>query len=160
MYYVQAENRYITAGEPFTLGFGESAIQYPPNWLDCASAAELSAAGIYAVQDVGAPANDLFYVVTTELQGAKRVYINTPRNVQQVRTVLLEQIRQRIASLLSPTDYKFTRLAETGKTVDQATLDYRAAVRAAYAANESLINAATTTDQLAAIQFTWPVQGA
>jgi uncharacterized protein YpmS len=53
--------------------------------------------------------------------------------------MLTSQTKATAFSLLSPTDYKLIRKAETGEAVDEATTTKRAAIRAAATANEETI---------------------
>lgn len=129
----------------FTVGEGDEAIQYPANWLRLASPEERAAIGITEVADPEAY-DDRFYWG-----------VGNPKDFAQVRDMLHSQLSATAYSMLQPTDYKLVRKVETGEDVDQATLDERTAIRAAYASNIALIAAATTTAELAAIQFSWPV---
>jgi hypothetical protein len=136
-------------GQPLALDtpFTHNEIQYPANWLRLASLEEKHALGITEVDDP-VHYDDRFYWG-----------VGNPKDLDQCKDVLTAQIKQCAFGTLSVTDYKFTRMAETGEAVDQDTLDYRAAVRQACADNLALIASATTVDELAAVQFTWPTEG-
>jgi hypothetical protein len=131
----------------FTVGEGDEAIQYPANWLRLASQEERAAIGITEVSDPEAY-DDRFYWG-----------VGNPKDFAQVKTMLQSQIAAAAYSLLSPTDYKLVRKVETGEDVDAETLTKRTAIRTAYTSNAALIEAATTVDQLAALQFDWPTEG-
>lgn len=118
--------------------------QYPANWLRNASLAEKVAIGISEVADP-APYDDRFYWG-----------VNNPKDVDMVKEMLSDQVKATAYSLLSPTDYKLVRKVETGEDVDTSTLTFRTAVRTAYADNSALVQACTTTAELAALTFTWP----
>ena len=124
--------------------FTHDGIQYPANWLRLASPEERSAIGITEVSDP-LPYDDRFFWGP-----------GNPKNVEDMRVMLLAQIRATASSLLAPTDYKLVRKVETGDDIDQETLDVRSAIRAAYASNKAAVFAATSTQELAAIQFNWP----
>jgi len=128
---------------PFTTPDGT---QYPANWLRLASAGEKAAIGIEEVNDPE-PYDDRFYWGP-----------GNPKDLEMVRSMLASQIKATSYSLLAPTDYKLVRKVETGEDVDQATLTYRTAVRAAHTANQALIENATSVEQLAALQLTWPTE--
>jgi hypothetical protein len=131
---------------PFTVGDGDEAIQYPANWLRLASPEERAAIGITEVADPE-PYDDRFYWG-----------VGNPKDFTQVRDMLHSQISATAYSMLQPTDYKLVRKVETGEDVDQTTLDKRTAIRAAFTANAALIEACTTTEELAAITFDWPTE--
>lgn len=141
---------FMLNGQPLPLDtpFTHDEIQYPANWLRLATSDEKTAIGITEVADA-ATYDDRFYWG-----------VGNPKDVAVVKAMLMSQTKATAFSLLSPTDYKLIRKAETGEAVDEATTAHRAAVRTAAAANEALITAATTVDQLAALQFTWPTEGA
>jgi hypothetical protein len=134
----------IALDTAFTVGEGDEAIQYPANWLRLASTEDRAAIGITEVADPEIY-DDRFYWG-----------VGNPKDFAMVRDMLHSQLTAIAYSLLSPTDYKLVRKVETGQDVDQETLDKRSAIRSAFTANSALIEAATTTEELAAIQFTWP----
>jgi len=139
---------FMLDGRPLSLDvpFGHNEIQYPANWLRLATPEERAALGITEVEDP-AQFDSRFYWAA-----------NIPKDLDTVKATLMMQIKVTAYSMLSPTDYKIVRQVETNEACDQDTLDARQAVRVAYAANKVLIEAATTVDQLAAIQFTWPTE--
>jgi hypothetical protein len=129
---------------PFTIGEGDAAIQYPANFLRLSTAEEKDALGI-----VEQPEPENY---------DQRFYwgVGNPKDLTQVKTQLTAQIKATAFAMLSPTDYKITRKAETGEAVDSATLQKRAAIRTACESNLTAVNAASSVDVLAALQFTWP----
>lgn len=133
--------RPIRQDAPFTDANGT---QYPGNWLRFASSDEKAAIGIEWINDPE-PYDDRFYWSAGQ-----------PKDLEMVRSVLLAQIKTTSYNLLVSTDYKITRMAETGQAVDQETLDARAAIRSAYQSNKAAIEAATTVEELAALQLAWP----
>ncbi len=149
MFYRQQSNQYINEGQAFTV----DGVQYPANWLNLSTPADKTALGLEEVVAVGTRGDDRFYWVAENLEGATLTYTNTPKDIDGVRETLVAQVKQTAFTLLLPTDYKFTRKQETGQEVDQATLDARAEIRAASAANITAIEAALTVDELAAILY-------
>lgn len=163
---------------PFTIGEGDTAVQYPANFLRLASAEEKAAVGITEVADP-VPHDDRFYwapgvpkalddVLATKEDGSPlmvQVYdaatqsmVDTDKQVVQVglKSQMIAQVKQTAGSLLAATDWKVTRAAEGVKAVDADTLAARAAIRAASDANEAAITACTTVEALAALQLNWP----
>jgi hypothetical protein len=127
--------------------FTHNEIQYPANWLRLSTPEERAEIGITEI-DEPESYDDRFYWG-----------VGNPKDVEMVRSMLSAQIKRTSYNMLSPTDYKLIRKVETDEAADQATLDLRAAIRAAYADNAAMIAAATTTAELASIQFTWPSEG-
>lgn len=124
--------------------FTHNDIQYPANWLRMTTLAEKEAIGITEVADPIAY-DDRYY------WGA-----DNPKDLDQCKANLIAQIKQTAGSMLSPTDWKIIRAAETGTSLDAATLTARAAIRTSSNVNEAAVAACATVDELAALQLTWP----
>ena len=121
-----------------------NGVQYPANWLRLASSIEKAAIGITEVADPESY-DDRFYWG-----------VGNPKDLDQCKANLISQVKATAASLLAPSDWKVIRATETGIILETAVKDARAAIRTASNANEAAINACTSVDQLAALQFTWP----
>ena len=137
---------FLLNGNPLGIdvSFTVNGIQYPANWLRLASSEEKSAIGITEVADPE-PYDDRFYWG-----------VGNPKDLDQCKTNLISQVKTTAASLLYPTDWKVIRATETGIILETAVKEARAAIRTASNTHEAAINACTTVDQLAALQFTWP----
>jgi hypothetical protein len=131
----------LPQGTPFKDAEGN---QYPQNWLNLSTAEEKAAIGITEVAD---PAiyDDRFYWDA-----------NTPKNIEQSKALLVSQNKATAGSLLSQTDWKIIRAAETGVVASAEVLTERAAIRTASNDNETAINACTSVDELAILQLTFP----
>lgn len=137
-------NKPLALDAPFTVGEGDAAIQYPANWLRLSSSEDKAALGITEVS-AQEPYDERFYWSA-----------GNPKDFAQVRDTMHSHIIATAHALLQPTDYKLIRKVETGQDIDEATLNKRTAIRIAFADNAALIETAKTTDELAALQFTWP----
>lgn len=122
----------------------EDGTQHPANWLRLASPAERAAIGITEVADPERY-DDRFYWG-----------VGNPKDIDMLKAMLVSQVKQTAGSLLTPTDWKIIRAAETGSVVAADVLAARAAIRTASNANETAINDCTTVDALAVLQFNWP----
>lgn len=129
---------------PVGVAFTHNDIQYPANWLQLSTAEEKSAIGITEVADLPT-FDDRFYWSA-----------GNPKDLDVIKANLVSQVKATAASLLSPTDWKVVRFAETATAIDTATSEYRTAVRAASNANETAINACVTTFEIESLQLTWP----
>lgn len=138
------DDKPLALDVPFT----HNEIQYPANWLRLASPEERAAIGVTEVADPERY-DDRFYWGP-----------GVPKDIDQLKKVMLSQVKATAASLLAPTDWKITRAAEGIKPCDADTLTARAAIRVASDANEALVTACTTVDELAVVQFTWPANEA
>ena len=139
----QLNGKPLALDVPFTTADGT---QYPANWLRLASPEERAAIGITEVADP-VPHDDRFFWAP-----------GVPKDLDQLKSQMVGQVKSIAGSLLAPTDWKITRAAEGVKACDQDTLDARAAIRAASDSNEAAVLACATVDELAALQFTWPSQ--
>lgn len=103
--------------------------------------------------------DDKFYYVTEQVDAP--YVVNTPKNLVDLKKTLVATLKSTAGSLLSQSDWKVIRASEGGSVVDQATLDYRVAVRRASNVMEALVNNCNTVDELAALNLNqWPTQGA
>jgi hypothetical protein len=134
------DNKPLALDVPFT----HNEIQYPANWLRLTSLLEKEAIGITEVAEPEVY-DDRFYWGP-----------GNPKDLTTLKAQMIGQVKTTAGTLLAPTDWKVVRAAEGVKACDQETLDARAAIRAASNANEALVTACTTVDELAAVQFTWP----
>lgn len=139
---------FLLDGKPLGVDapFTHNDTQYPANWLRLASAEEKASIGISEVPDPQ-PYDDRFYWGP-----------NNPKDLDQLKTTLVAQVKATAGSLISQSDWKVTRLVETSIPVDEDTLAYRAAVREKSNELEASINAVSSVPALEAIEFSWPVQ--
>jgi len=147
---------FLLNGSPLQVdvAFSYNGISYPSNWLRLSTPEEKAALGITEIADQVRP-DDRYYWVSQNSDGS---FTATPKAFEDVRNIRLTEIRQTAYSLLQPTDYKLIRHVETGEAIDTDTTAKRNAIRSAFSANEALITAALTVDDLAALQFTWPTK--
>lgn len=134
------DNKPLAIDVPFT----HNEIQYPANWLRLTTLEEKQAIGITEVAEPEVY-DDRFYWGP-----------GNPKDLAQLKIQMVGQVKTTAGTLLAPTDWKVIRASEGVKACDQATLDARAAIRAASNSNEALVTACATVDELAAVQFTWP----
>lgn len=139
---------FLLDGKPLAVDtpFTANDIQYPANWLRLASAEEKASIGITEVPDPQ-PYDDRFYWGP-----------GIPKDLGQLKSTLISQVKSTAGSLLSKSDWKITRMIETSIPVDEDTLAYRTAVREKSNELEATINAASSVPALEAIEFSWPIQ--
>ena len=133
----------LPQGTPFKDANGT---QYPANWLNLSTLEEKTAIGITEVADQ-VRADDRFY-----WDGD----VTNPKDIDKVKAMLVSQSKSIAGSLLSQTDWKIIRAAETGVAASTEVLAERAAIRTASNDNETAINACTTVDELAVLQLVFP----
>ena len=101
MFYATKQNKYIVEGTAFEL----DGVQYPAVWLNQATPEQKAAIGLQEVVNTNSPADDRFYWVSENLDGAKRTYTNTPKDLDTLKETCVQQIKNTVYTLLQPTDY-------------------------------------------------------
>jgi hypothetical protein len=133
----------LQQGTPFKDAEGN---QYPQNWLNLSTAEEKAAIGITEVADP-VRADDRFW-----WNGD----VTNPKDIDQVKAMLVSQVKTTAGSMLAQSDWKVIRASEGVKPVDAQTLAWRESIRTASNNNETAINACTTVDELAVLQLPFP----
>lgn len=150
---------------PFTVGEGDEAIQYPANWLRLSTAEEKAAIGVTEASDP-VPYDDRFYWGPNNPKQLDDLYEEQivegdPTQVLVSRGLkynTIQQIKETAGKLLAPTDWMVLRQLFKGIGMASHYENYRDAVVAASNTFETQVNACTSVDELAALQFTWPNQ--
>lgn len=174
-------SKVIPLDTPFTIGEGDSLIQYPANFLRLSTEQEKAALGIkweadpvrasdvfYWNGDINNPkaledkeevdqdGNPLYVKVLGVVDGKPAMVDSTERLVTKgLKSQFIAQVKAKAGSLLNATDWKVVRAAEGGKALDDATKAERIAIRTKSDDFEAQIKACTTVEQLAALQFNW-----
>lgn len=133
--------------------FTHNGISYPANWLRLSTAKEKKELGITEITPQPRP-DDRFYWVADNGDGT---YTTTPKPVDLIQTMLINQINQYAYSALLKTDWMVVRKAETGTEIPAEISEYRADLRAAFDENESAILSCTSVTQLESLEFNWPL---
>lgn len=154
MFYSQQYNQYIVEGTPFVLG----DIQYPANWLNLSSPEEKAEAGLVEVVATNSPANQAYYWVSEELNGAELTYINTPKDLVDVKTNATAQVNNTAYSLLFPTDWMVVKATETSTKVAPSWNTWRQSIRDVASSTIAGIEGAQDVDAVAATMenVVWP----
>lgn len=139
----------LQPGQPFTVGEGDEAIQYPsPNAL---TDDDRHLLGITEVPDPVRPDDRYHWVADT----ADGDFIAAPKELAPLKATAVAQVKDIARLMLTQTDWKVLRSLE-GTPLDAPTEALRNSIRAASNTFEASINACTTVEQLAALTFTWP----
>jgi hypothetical protein len=101
MYYHQETNRYIAEGQQFEL----NGIEYSAMWLFQISADQIAEMGLVPVVYEGQNKDTRLYLNGIEYDGATIKTINTPLDLEQVKTTLTSQLKREAYEILQPTDY-------------------------------------------------------
>lgn len=153
MFYNAEHNQYVTEGTAFTLG----DIAYPANWLNNATADEKAAAGLVEVTVVGAPGDDRYYWVSETLDGPVLTYVNTPKDLDALKTQQIDTVNRSAYSLLFASDWMVVREAEGGTPMADDWKAYRASVRSTANAARAAIESASDVDALISVcHVEWP----
>ena len=139
MFYSSTDGQYIYDGQQFTIG----GITYPSNWLNNSTAEEKAAIGLEEVVATNAPADQTYYWVTPEYNGASLTYVNTPKDLTSVKTNAINTVNNTAYSLLLPSDWMVVKAVETSTTVPNAWNTWRASIRTTATSTVSAIEAAS-----------------
>ena len=153
MFYSTTDGQYISEGQAFTI----NGVQYPQNWLNLSTPEEKAQIGLEEVIATNQPANDQYYWVSTELNGASLTYINTPKDLNQCKVNAVSQIRSTAYSLLFPTDWMVVKAFETSTPIDPNWNTWRQSIRDTAQTYITTVEACTTIDELANLpSIQWP----
>lgn len=147
MFYSTTTQQYIQEGTPFEI----NGVQYPANWLNLSTPEEKAAIGLEEVIATNQPADQNYYWVSQELNGASLTYVNTPKDLAECKTNATNQVNSSAYSILLPSDWMVVKAIETGGTVAPAWNTWRQTIRTEAADAVKVINACTTVEQLAAL---------
>lgn len=147
MWYSTTDGQYIQEGTQFTIG----GITYASNWLNLSTPEQKSAIGLEEVIATNSPANDVYYWVSTELNGPSLTYINTPKNLTDVKSNALSQVNNTAYSLLFPSDWMVVKSVETSTPINPDWNTWRASIRATADSTRTAVTAAQNVDAVATI---------
>jgi RNA processing factor Prp31 len=156
MYYRKESNQYILGNQPFVI----DGTQYPANWLAGASDADKEVMGVEEVKKVGFEANREYYWVAEQLNGAEITYINTPKDLDEVKSKAIKDVNRTAYGELSQTDWMVIRTIETQKALPEDVATYREAVRSNAAILTAAIELAEDVDKVAELiaNQNWPAK--
>ena len=138
MFYSSTDGQYIQEGQSFVIG----GISYPAQWLNQSTAEQKSAIGLEEVIATNSPASDVYYWVSTDLNGPVLTYVNTPKDLTDVKTNAIAQTNNTAYTLLFPTDWMVVKAFETSTKVPTSWNTWRAEVRTTATNVVSMIEAA------------------
>jgi hypothetical protein len=175
-------NKTIQLDTPFTIGEGDSLIQYPANFLRLSTEEEKSALGItweadpvrasdvfYWNGDINNPkaledkeesdenGNPLYVKVLGVVDGEPAMVDSDKRLVTKgLKSNFIAQIKTTAGSILAQTDWMVIRKAERNVDIPSSVATYRASVVAKATELEASITAVTTVEQLIALDMSFP----
>jgi hypothetical protein len=152
MFYSTTTNTYIQEGTAFEI----NGIQYPQNWLNLSTPQEKAEIGLEEVIATNSPANQQYYWVSQELNGATLTYINNPKDLDTCKTNAVSQLRTTAYTMLLPTDWMVVKSVETSTPIPTDWNTWRASVRTICKNAITAVNACTNVDELAQLTVTWP----
>lgn len=154
MYYREKSAQYVIAGQPFSI----EGISYPSNWVNLSSESDKMRLGLVEVKQVNEPGDKRYYWVAEHLEGAELRYVNTPRDLGELKTRSLGDVNKTVGNLLSASDWRVTKSLELNEPMDPIWKTWRDSVRAyGYATKES-INNVNSIDELKEVltNIKWP----
>jgi hypothetical protein len=152
MFYSTTTNTYIQEGTAFEI----NGVQYPQNWLNLSTPQEKAEIGLEEVIATNSPANQQYYWVSQELNGASLTYINNPKDLDTCKTNAVSQLRNTAYTMLLPTDWMVVKSVETSTPIPSDWNTWRASIRTTCENAITAVNACTNVDELAQLSVTWP----
>ena len=153
MFYSTTDGQYIQEGTQFTI----DGVEYPSNWLNLSTPEEKAAIGLEEVIATNNPANDQYYWVSTELNEATLTYVNTPKDLDTVKSNSIAQINQTAYSILLPSDWMVVKSVETGTPVATEWNTWRQSIRTTADTTRTAIADAVDVEEVQTIMgnITW-----
>lgn len=140
--------------------FEHNGVVYPANWLQMAPLVEKKALGIIELKEQQRP-DDRFYFVSDEHFLLNGSYYKKPKELGQLKTQFINEIRDTANKLLQSTDWMIIRKIETGKEVPTDVSQFRSDVREYVISLQQNIENAQSVEELKDIIDTqysdWPV---
>lgn len=154
MFYSTADGQYIQEGQAFTI----EGNQYASNWLNLSTPEEKSEIGLEEVIATNSPKSDVYYWVSSTLDKATLTYVNTPKNLTDVKSNALSTINNTAYTILQPSDWMVVKATETSTPINPDWNTYRASVRATADQTRTAVTAAQDVDAVATIMgaIAWP----
>jgi len=154
MFYRKETDEHIVEGTTFTI----NGVKYPANWLNLSTAEDKAKLGLEEVIIVNQPANREYYWVTETLNKAELSYINTPKDLVEIKNSAKMRVKQEAFNVLKPSDWMVWRAFERGVPMDTAWKEWRESIRARETDLTHEIELAPHVDAVATIVATinWP----
>ena len=154
MWYSTTDGQYIYAGNQFTI----DGVEYPSNWLNLSTEEQKAEIGLEEVIATNQPASDVYYWVSTELDKASLTYVNTPKDLDTVKSNSVSQINQTAYSILLPSDWMVVKSVETGTQVPAEWNTWRESIRTTADTSRTAVASAVDVDEVQTIMgsITWP----
>jgi hypothetical protein len=178
-------NKTIQLDTPFTIGEGNSLIQYPANFLRLSTEEEKSALGIIweadpvrasdvfywdgninnpkALEDkeeVDENGNPMYVKVLDKTDPQNPVMVDSTERLvtKGLKSNFISQVKTAAGSILAQTDWMVIRKAERNVDIPSSVATYRASVVAKATELETAISAVTTVEQLASLDLSFPTE--
>ena len=153
MFYSTTNGQYIQEGTQFTI----DGVEYPSNWLNLSTPEEKAEIGLEEVIATNSPASDVYYWVSTELNEASLTYINTPKDLDTVKSNAVSQINQTAYSILLPSDWMVVKSVETNTPMSTDWNTWRQSIRTTADTARTAVATATDVEAVQTIMssITW-----
>jgi hypothetical protein len=152
MFYCVQTQQYIQEGTAFEI----NGVQYPQNWLNLSTPEEKAEVGLEEVIATNQPANQTYYWVSQELNGASLTYVNIPKDLDTCKTNTISQLRNTAYTILLPTDWMVVKSFETTTPIAPDWNAWRQSIRTTCENAITAVNACNNVDELAQLSVVWP----
>lgn len=154
MFYCTTTGQYINEGTQFEI----DGVTYPPQWLNQSTPEQKAALGLEEVVATNQPYNPVYYWTGETLDGATLTYTGTPKDLTEVKTNAIAQVRSTAYSILFPTDWMVVKAMETSTQMPADWNAWRASVRTTADEAITAIEGAEDVDAVADVManIAWP----
>lgn len=147
---------------PVDAAFAHNDIQYPANWLRLSTWEEKQAIGITEEPDPERYDDRFYWGPGNPKQLEDEIFTSedgeTTWTQRGLKYNVVQQIKATAHNLLAPTDWAVLRQLLKNVGMSAHIENFRNAVVDASNQFETQVNACTTVEELAALQFNWPSQ--
>ncbi len=154
MYYREKSAQYVIAGQPFSI----EGISYPSNWVNLSSESDKMRLELVEVKRINQPADKRYYWVAEILEGAELRYVNTPKDLDELKSKSIDDINKTVNSLLVSSDWRVIKSLETEIPMELKWKSWRDTVRAFADTKKVLVNNSNSLEEFKdiLINIKWP----
>lgn len=101
MFWYKKSDQYINEGCQFDI----DGVTYPSNWLNQSTPEQKAELGLVEVKVVGEQKDGKYYWTSSVLKDGVETWINTAKDLDQVKSNAVAEVKQATFTVLQPTDY-------------------------------------------------------
>lgn len=138
--------------------FEYNGINYPANWLQCATDEEKQQLNIFSIIENSRP-SDLFYtnindeIIINGDGNPELIWHATEKDINEIKNFLLQIVKNKAYRALQQTDWYIVRFIETGTPIPEDVQQQRTMIRENTIQKETQINNANSVQELIELEI-------